>query len=157
MSRPIVASLACLALAVLLPTPASASCAGFPPIEEHLAFAEVVFTGRVVGLRNNDRTATFALTSGVRTHCDVLKGMMAGANVTMMASELLRNGVGRIRSILYDVEAWMVQHEYESVAQMRGSMSQQHVAEPAAFERANYMKVLQSWRNGTNGGANGHG
>jgi dihydroorotate dehydrogenase (fumarate) len=88
----------------------------------------------------------FALTTGVHTHYDVLKGLMAGANVTMMASELMRNGIGRIRTILYDLEVWMIQHGYESVAQMQGSMSQQHVPEPAAFERANYMKVLQSWR-----------
>ncbi|HEC22156.1 MAG TPA: dihydroorotate dehydrogenase-like protein [Chloroflexi bacterium] len=88
----------------------------------------------------------FAITSGVHTYEDVLKGLMAGASVTMMASELLRNGVGRISEILDRMTAWMEEHEYESVTQMRGSMSQKHVAEPAAFERANYMKVLQSWR-----------
>jgi dihydroorotate dehydrogenase (fumarate) len=88
----------------------------------------------------------FALTSGVHTHEDVLKGLMAGANVTMMASELLRNGVTRINEILYDMRVWMEEHEYESVEMMQGSMSQKNVAEPAAFERANYMKVLQSWR-----------
>lgn len=88
----------------------------------------------------------FALTSGVHTHEDVLKALMAGANVTMMASELLQNGVQRIGAILTDMTRWMEEHEYESVAQMRGSMSQQNVAEPAAFERANYMKVLQSFQ-----------
>jgi dihydroorotate dehydrogenase (fumarate) len=87
-----------------------------------------------------------AITSGVHTHEDVLKGMMAGARVTMMASELLRNGVQRISEIVAAMRAWMEEHEYESVAQMQGSMSQQHIAEPAAFERANYMKVLQSWQ-----------
>ncbi len=88
----------------------------------------------------------FAITSGVHTHEDVLKGLMAGAKVTMMASELLQNGLGRIQEILQAMVQWMEEHEYESVAQMQGSMSQKHVAEPAAFERANYMKVLQSWR-----------
>lgn len=88
----------------------------------------------------------FALTTGVHTHLDVLKGLMAGANVTMMASELLQKGVQRIPEILSGLETWMAEHEYESVQQMQGSMSQQHVAEPAAFERANYMKVLDSWR-----------
>jgi dihydroorotate dehydrogenase (fumarate) len=86
-----------------------------------------------------------AITSGVHTHEDVLKGMMAGAKVTMMTSELLRNGVHRIGEIADAMQLWMEEHEYESVAQMQGSMSQQNVAEPAAFERANYMKVLQSW------------
>jgi len=86
------------------------------------------------------------ITTGVHTHLDVIKGLMAGARVTMMASELLQNGVERIQVILDDVVAWMGEHEYESVAQMQGSMSQKNVADPAAFERANYMKVLQSWR-----------
>jgi dihydroorotate dehydrogenase (fumarate) len=88
----------------------------------------------------------FALTGGIHSHEDVLKGLMAGANVAMMASELLRNGVGRIGEILEDMKVWMEEREYESVEQMQGSMSQRNVAEPAAFERANYMKVLQSWR-----------
>ncbi len=87
-----------------------------------------------------------ALTSGVHTHEDVLKGLMAGAKVTMMASELLRNGVQRIGEIVADLQRWMQENEYSSVRQMQGSMSQQNVAEPEAFERANYMKVLQSWR-----------
>lgn len=87
-----------------------------------------------------------ALTSGVHTHEDVLKGLMAGAKVTMMASELLRNGVNRIGEVVEGLRIWMEEHEYLSVVQMQGSMSQQNVAEPAAFERANYMKVLQSWR-----------
>jgi dihydroorotate dehydrogenase (fumarate) len=88
----------------------------------------------------------FAITSGVHTHEDVLKGLMAGAKVTMMASELLQNGLGRIDEILRGMLIWMEERGYESVSQMQGSMSQQSVAEPAAFERANYMKVLQSWR-----------
>jgi dihydroorotate dehydrogenase (fumarate) len=87
-----------------------------------------------------------AITSGVHTYEDVLKGLMAGAKVTMLASELLQNGIHRISEILDDMSHWMEECEYESVAQMQGSMSQQNVAEPAAFERANYMKVLQSWR-----------
>jgi dihydroorotate dehydrogenase (fumarate) len=91
-------------------------------------------------------SADLAITSGVHNHIDVLKGMMAGAKVTMMASALLRKGPERITKILNKMEKWMEEHEYESVTQMQGSMSQQHVAEPAAFERANYMKTLQSWR-----------
>jgi dihydroorotate dehydrogenase (fumarate) len=88
----------------------------------------------------------FAVTSGVHSEIDVLKCMMAGANVAMMASELLEKGIGRIGDILHAMIQWMDEHGYESIGQMQGSMSQQHVAEPAAFERANYMKVLQSWR-----------
>jgi dihydroorotate dehydrogenase (fumarate) len=88
----------------------------------------------------------FAITSGVHTVQEVLKGLMAGAKVTMMASELLRNGIGRISQILEGMVQWMEEYEYVSVAQMQGSMSQRSVAEPAAFERANYMKMLASWR-----------
>lgn len=90
--------------------------------------------------------ADFAITTGIHSSEDVLKGLMAGAKVTMMASELLQNGVRRIKEILREIEAWMDEHEYQSVAQMIGSMSQQHCAEPAAFERANYMRVLDSFQ-----------
>lgn len=93
----------------------------------------------------------FAITSGVHTYEDVLKGMMAGAKVTMLAAELLRNGVGRIGEIKAEMIRWMEEREYVSVEQMQGSMSQINVADPAAFERANYMKVLQSWRNDPTG------
>ena len=87
----------------------------------------------------------FAITTGIHTFEDVLKGMMAGANVTMMASELLASGPRRISEILQAMEIWLEDHEYDSVRQMQGSMSQLNVREPSAFERANYMKVLQSW------------
>ena len=89
--------------------------------------------------------ADLALTSGIHTAEDVLKAMMAGASVAMMASELLHNGFGRVPAILADIEKWMVDHEYDSIQQMKGSLSQQSVKEPAAFERANYMKALQSF------------
>ena len=88
----------------------------------------------------------FAITSGVHTYEDVLKGVMAGASATMMASELLRNGVQRINLVVHEVERWLEEHEYVSISQAQGSMSQRNVAEPAAFERANYMKVLKSWK-----------
>jgi dihydroorotate dehydrogenase (fumarate) len=87
-----------------------------------------------------------AITSGIHTSEDVLKGLMAGAKVTMMASELLQNGIRRIKQILDEMAVWMDQKEYASVSQMIGSMSQQHCAEPAAFERANYMKTLASYQ-----------
>ena len=87
-----------------------------------------------------------AITSGIHTSQDVIKGLMAGAKVTMMASELLQNGIRRIGQVLNELVTWLNEHEYESVTQMIGAMSQKHCAEPAAFERANYMKMLQSYR-----------
>ena len=89
--------------------------------------------------------ADFALTSGVHTAQDVLKAMMAGANVAMMASTLLHNGAGRVMHILNDLQEWMEAHEYGSITQMRGSMSQGAVADPASFERANYMRALNTF------------
>ena len=71
---------------------------------------------------------------------------MAGAKVAMMASSLLHGGEQAIGPILSDLEAWMNERDYESIQQMQGSMSQKSVKEPAAFERANYMKVLNSFR-----------
>jgi dihydroorotate dehydrogenase (fumarate) len=87
----------------------------------------------------------FALTSGVHKSEDVLKAMMAGAKVAMTASALLKKGPKRATKILDRLEDWMVDKEYESIQQMQGSMSQKAVADPAAFERANYMKVLNSY------------
>lgn len=92
--------------------------------------------------------ADFAITGGVHTAEDVLKTMMVGANVAMMASALLMYGPLHAMEVLKSVQFWMERHEYESLEQMRGSMRQEAVAEPGAFERANYMKVLGSYDTG---------
>ena len=90
--------------------------------------------------------ADFALTSGIHTAEDVLKAMMAGARVAMMASELLKRGPGRAAEILAELECWMIEHGYESIKQMQGSMSAQAMREPHALRRSNYIKVLNSFR-----------
>jgi dihydroorotate dehydrogenase (fumarate) len=89
--------------------------------------------------------ADLAVTGGVHSGEDALKCMMAGAKVAMMTSVLLEHGAGRVASMLKEMTKWMEEHEYESIEQMQGSMSQKSVAYPAAFERANYMKVLHSY------------
>jgi dihydroorotate dehydrogenase (fumarate) len=89
--------------------------------------------------------ADLAVTGGVHTAADVLKAMMAGARVVAMASALLRNGIGHLATLRRDMLAWMEEHEYQSIRQMQGSMSQQAVADPAAFQRANYVRVLSSY------------
>ena len=101
---------------------------------------------RWISILHGKVNADFALTSGVHSYTDVLKAMMAGAKVAMMASSLLHAGEQAISPILSDLEEWMKEHEYVSITQMQGSMSQKSVKEPAAFERANYMKVLNSFR-----------
>src|SRR3990172_10690846 len=101
---------------------------------------------RWISILHGKVKADFALTSGVHTYTDVLKAMMAGAKVAMMASNLLHNGEQVIGPMLNDLTTWMTEREYESIHQMQGSMSQKSVKDPAAFERANYMKVLNTFR-----------
>ncbi len=114
----------------------------------HLVFSrseDIRLPLRWVAILHGRVPVDLAITSGVHTHEDALKGLMAGANVTMMASELLEHGLGRIREMLAGMARWLEEREYESIAQLQGSMSQEKVQNPAAFERANYMRVLQSW------------
>ncbi len=89
----------------------------------------------------------YALTSGVHSGQDAVKALMAGAQVAMTASALVQGGIGAAAGILAELENWMDEHEYQSVDQMRGALSQKSVAEPAAFERANYMKALTLYDN----------
>lgn len=90
-------------------------------------------------------TLSLAATSGIHDGQSALKMLMAGADVTMVCSELLRRGPNHLAEIEKEMIAWMEEHGYESVEMMKGSMSQRSCAEPAAFERANYMKTLQSY------------
>jgi len=89
--------------------------------------------------------ADMAVTGGVHTAEDALKALMAGANVAMMTSALLKNGIGHIKTINAGISEWIENSKYESIAQIQGILSQKSVTEPAAFERANYMKVLNSY------------
>jgi dihydroorotate dehydrogenase (fumarate) len=88
--------------------------------------------------------ASLAATSGVHGPEDIVKLLMVGADVTMLCSILLRNGVGHLQHLEQGLVEWMEKHEYESVQQMKGSMSQIRCANPAAFERAQYMKAVKS-------------
>lgn len=108
---------------------------------------ELLLPLRWVAILYGRLNADLALTSGAHTTQDVIKATMAGASVTMMASELLGHGIGRISQVLAEMQTWMETYEYASIKQMVGSMSQRAVAEPAAFERANYMKALTSFDN----------
>lgn len=101
--------------------------------------------------------ADLALTTGVHTLGDVVKGLAAGASVTMLASELLQRGVKRLKILRSGLATWLEEHNYESVAGLRGSLSMAGQAQPIAFERANYLRVLSSytpadpWRFGASG------
>jgi dihydroorotate dehydrogenase (fumarate) len=89
--------------------------------------------------------ADLALTGGVHSATDVVKAMMAGAKVAMMTSALLKRGITFLDTISTELLIWMGEHEYDSIQQMQGSMSRNAVPQPGAFERANYMKVLNSY------------
>jgi dihydroorotate dehydrogenase (fumarate) len=90
--------------------------------------------------------ADLAATSGIYTEKDVIKMVMAGAKVTQMLSCLLKFGISHISEVITQLKYWMEVNEYESLTQMRGSMSYKNVADPSQFERANYMKVLNSYK-----------
>lgn len=88
---------------------------------------------------------SLAITTGVHDAVGVAKCLLAGADVAMTASAVLRHGPGLVSTILDDLQRWMEEHDYESVGQLRGSASQQAVANPDAFVRANYLQTLTSW------------
>jgi dihydroorotate dehydrogenase (fumarate) len=89
--------------------------------------------------------ASLAATSGLHRASDVLKMLMAGADVTMLCSALIRHGVQHISVIEREMVAWMEEHEYESVAQLKGSLSQKNCADPARFERVQYMRAISNY------------
>jgi dihydroorotate dehydrogenase (fumarate) len=89
--------------------------------------------------------ASLAATTGIHDHFDAVKMLLAGADATMMASALLRHGPSRVSDVVSGLAEWLTEHEYESVEQMQGSMSQESVPDPSAFERANYLETLASY------------
>jgi dihydroorotate dehydrogenase (fumarate) len=108
--------------------------------------AELRLPLRWIALLYSRVDVDFALTSGVHSANEVIKAMMAGAKVSMMASKLLNGGIEAASNMISELKNWMEEHEYTSIRQMQGSMSQKNVTEPSAFERASYMKVLSSFR-----------
>ena len=90
--------------------------------------------------------ASLAGTSGIHRATDVIKMLMAGADVTMLCSAVLRHGIEQIGVIERDMEAWLEEHDYESVAQLQGSMSQENCPDPSAFERSQYMRAISSYK-----------
>jgi dihydroorotate dehydrogenase (fumarate) len=88
---------------------------------------------------------SLAVTGGFHQTPDVLKALLAGADVVHLCSVLLKEGAGRLTEILTELEQWLVEHEYESISQLKGSVSQQHAIDPSAYERANYVQVLDSY------------
>jgi len=90
-------------------------------------------------------SVSLAATSGVRSGPDVVKALMVGADATMMTSAILRRGAEHVATVEAELREWMTDHEYASVEQLKGSASQATAADPAAFERANYLQTIRSW------------
>jgi dihydroorotate dehydrogenase (fumarate) len=100
---------------------------------------------RWIAILHGHVDASMAATGGAHTAEDVLKLLLAGADCVMIASSLLMHGPAHVGRLLAGVEGWMTEREYESVSQLRGSMSQRSCPDPEAFERSNYMKALKSY------------
>lgn len=99
-----------------------------------------------IGILHGRIDADLAATSGVHTADDVVKMILVGANVTMMTSAILKHGIHHLTTVEEGLRRWMEEHEYESVAQMRGAVSQMNAEDPSAFERAQYMRALINYR-----------
>jgi dihydroorotate dehydrogenase (fumarate) len=99
-----------------------------------------------IGILHGRVRASLAATSGVHTAEDALKVLLAGANVAMMTSVLLKHGIGHLGDVQRDMLAWLEGNEYDSVTQLRGSLSQINSPDPAAFERVQYMRALTTYR-----------
>ena len=106
---------------------------------------ELTLRLRWVAMLYSRINADMAVTGGVHTVEDVIKSMMVGAKVAMMTSALMKNSINYLTTLKDGMAKWMEEHDYSSVADMQGKLSQQLVAEPAAFERANYMKLLKGF------------
>jgi len=115
-----------------------------PKLELSTPFEELLPL-RWVAILKGRINASLALTSGIHCHNGLIKALLAGADVGMVASVLYQKGINQIDTILKGVSAWMAEKEYTSVEQLKGSMSQMNCPDPAAFERGNYMKALTSF------------
>ncbi|WIY83298.1 dihydroorotate dehydrogenase-like protein [Propionimicrobium sp. PCR01-08-3] len=117
-------------------------------LESRLALSspeELRFVLRWIGILRAQRPGlSLAATSGVHSGLDALKALLVGANVACTASALLHNGPGHLKVMLHELDAWLDEHDYESVKQLQGSMSAANVPDPGQFERAQYMKVITS-------------
>ncbi len=107
--------------------------------------AELLLPLRWIGILRDRVHASLALTTGVHSAEDAVKGLLVGADVVMMASALLHEGPGHVRTVLDGVSAWMQEHGYTSVTELRGSMSMRNVPNPVAYARANYAQIVTSF------------
>jgi len=108
--------------------------------------SELLLRLRWLAIISPQMRGSLAATGGIHTTSDVLKALFAGAHTVQLVSVLLRHGPRFLLTLVNGLREWLVEHEYESVDQMRGAMSHRRCPDPAAFERANYIRILQTWR-----------
>lgn len=108
--------------------------------------SELLLRLRWLAVLSDRVPVSLAVTGGVHTAADAIKAVMAGAHAVQVVSALLRHGPEYLATLRLEMESWMAEHEYVSIDQMRGSMSLARCPDPAALERANYIRVLQGWR-----------
>jgi len=109
--------------------------------------SEIRLALRWIAILRGKLSVSIAATSGVHSGTELVKYLLAGADVAMVTSTLLRYGIDHAARILRELEGWMERKEYAAVKQMRGAMSQKNVADPTAFERANYVKAMSRYKN----------
>ena len=115
--------------------------------------AELLLRLRWLAILSVRLRGSLAVSGGVHTPIDAVKAIMAGATAVQIVSALLQRGAGYLRQIIAGFEAWAEEQEYESLDQMRGSMSLARCPDPASFERGNYVRILQSWQRAASSGA----
>jgi dihydroorotate dehydrogenase (fumarate) len=108
--------------------------------------SELLLRLRWLAMLRAQVTGSLAASGGMHTGADAIKAIMAGADAVQVVSELLQHGAERLGAILKEMTRWLEEHEYESLEQLRGSMSMRHCPDPAAYERTNYLRILQGWR-----------
>jgi len=106
---------------------------------------ELLLRLRWLAILSGRTRVSLAATGGVHTGIDALKAVMAGAHAVQMTSALLHHGPGRLAIALRELTQWLIDHEYHSLRQAQGSMSLEKSPNPEAFERGNYMRILQTW------------
>ncbi len=107
--------------------------------------SEALLRIRWTALLYGRTTLSLAVTGGFHNASDVIKALLAGADVVQLCSVLLKQGVGHLTQLLTELEQWLVEHDYASISQLKGSVSQRHAIDPTAYERANYVQVLDNY------------
>lgn len=107
--------------------------------------SEALLRIRWIGLLYGKVNFSLAVTGGFHTTPDIVKALLAGADVVHLCSVLLKEGADKLNALVTELNQWLTEHEYDSVQQLKGSVSQQHAIDPSAYERANYVQVLDSY------------